>query len=138
MMKLDLNRIEAPFVMELVNEAGNKCIIDANPSLGGKGLGFRPMELLAGSLAACISIDVINVLKKQRTDPNHYKVRIEANRKAGTPSPFEQIHLIFEVDPIVNVEKLQRNIQLTSDKYCSVSASLKSEIQITFEIKIIS
>ena len=135
-MKLDLNRIEAPFVMELINETGNKCILDANPSLGGKGLGFRPMELLAGSLAACISIDVINVLKKQRTDPNHYSVRIEGHRKAGIPSPFEIIHMIFEVDSSVNRVKLERNIQLTIDKYCSVTASLKSEIKITFEISI--
>ena len=63
-MKLTLTRIEEPFVMELQNESGNTCMMDANPAIGGKNLGFRPMELLAGSLAGCASIDVINILKK--------------------------------------------------------------------------
>lgn len=136
-MKLKLDRIEEPFVMELSNSSGNSCIIDANPSIGGKDKGFRPMELLAGSLAACASIDVLNILRKQRQEINHYRVEIVANRKDGVPSPFEQIHLIFEFDNVIDPEKVKRNIDLTLEKYCSVSASLKSEINISYEIRLI-
>jgi putative redox protein len=136
-MKLKLDRIEAPFVMELTNESGNICVIDANPSIGGKEKGFRPMELLAGSLAACASIDVLNILKKQRVDLNHYRVSIDAKRAEGVPSPFEHIHLIFEFNAAVNLDQITRNIELTLEKYCSVSASLKDSIKVTYEIKII-
>jgi putative redox protein len=136
-MKLKLDRIEEPFVMELSNSSGNTCLIDANPSIGGKEKGFRPMELLAGSLAACASIDVLNILKKQRVELKHYRVEINANRKDAVPSPFEHIHLIFEFDNVVDPEKLKRNIELTIEKYCSVSASLKSEINISYEIRLI-
>ena len=136
-MKLKLERIEEPFVMELSNRSGNKCLLDANPSIGGKDKGFRPMELLAGSLAACASIDVLNILKKQRLAISHYRVEINANRKDSVPSPFEQIHLIFEFDDAVDPEKMKRNIELTLQKYCSVSASMSEEINITYEIKII-
>jgi uncharacterized OsmC-like protein len=87
-MKLKLERIEEPFVMELSNSSGNKCLLDANPSIGGKDKGFRPMEILAGSLAACASIDVLNILKKQRLEIRHYRVEINANRKDAIPSPF--------------------------------------------------
>jgi putative redox protein len=136
-MKLNLKRVEEPFVMELTNSSGNTCSIDANPSIGGKDKGFRPMELLAGSLAACASIDVLNILKKQRIDLKHYKVEINAHRKDAIPSPFELIHLIFELDEVVDEEKMKRNIELTLEKYCSVSASLKSEIKISYEIRLL-
>lgn len=136
-MKLSLTRIEEPFVMELENSTGNTCVLDANPSIGGMEKGFRPMELLAGSLAACASIDVLNILKKQRIDVKQYNVKIDATREAGIPSPFEKIHLTFEFAAVVELEKMCRNIELTLDKYCSVSASLKKEIQITYEIKVI-
>lgn len=137
-MNLKLSRIEEPFVMELTNQSGNSCYLDANPAIGGKEKGFRPMELLAGSLAACASIDVLNILKKQRIELKNYQVEIQASRKDATPSPFEQIHLIFEFEGNVDQEKLQRNIELTLEKYCSVSACLSAEIKITYEIKIIN
>lgn len=133
-MKLTLARIESPFVMELTNESGNSCVIDANPSIGGKGKGFRPMELLAGSLAGCASIDVLNILKKQRVELKSYSVKISAERTSGVPSPFERIHLYFEFGAQVDKDKLRRNIELTLEKYCSVSASLNEQIQISYEI----
>ena len=133
-MKLKLKRIEAPFVLELNNENGSTVIIDANPSIGGKGLGFRPMELLAGSLAGCASIDVISILKKQRIELASYTIDIVAKRSEGVPSPFENIQLNFEFDDSVDLEKAKKAIDLSLEKYCSVSASLKDEITITYSI----
>lgn len=135
-MKLKLNRIKSPFVMELTNESGDKCVMDANPSIGGTGAGFRPMELLAGSLAGCVSIDVLNILKKQRIELVNYSIEIEAKRKVGIPSPFENIHLNFEFNGDVLEEKIRKIIDLTLEKYCSVSASLDKAIQISYSIKI--
>ena len=133
-MKLKLKRIDAPFVLELNNENGSTVIIDANPSIGGKGLGFRPMELLAGSLASCASIDVISILKKQRIELASYTIDIVAKRYEGVPSPFENIQLNFEFDNSVDLEKAKKAIDLSLEKYCSVSASLKDEIIITYSI----
>jgi putative redox protein len=136
-MDLILERIEPLFGMELTNEAGQKCRMDASPAIGGKDSGFRPMELLAGSLAGCISVDVINILKKQRFDLKHYAIRIHAKRLEATPSPFESIHLIFEFDDQVDPVKVERAIDLAKNKYCSVSASLSDQIKITYEVKIV-
>ena len=59
-MKLELNRIEKPYVFELENENGAICKIDSSKDIGGKNMGLTPMELLAGALAAgaleCFSI----------------------------------------------------------------------------------
>lgn len=135
-MKLDLHRIEAPFVTELRNEQGNSCYMDANPAIGGSNKGFRPMELLAGSLAGCVSIDVLNIAKKQRIDLKHYQVRIEASRVEATPAPFEHIHMVFEFDNSIDPQKMNRNIEMILEKYCSVSACLKEEIRITYGLVI--
>lgn len=136
-MKLELNRIEEPFVLQLKNESGNTMCMDANPNIGGKEKGFRPMELLAGSVAGCATIDVLLILKKQKIEPVHYAVRIEASRQEVVPAIFEKIHLVFEFDDSVPKEKAERAIALTIEKYCSVSASLKEGILISFSVEIL-
>ena len=134
-MKIELNRIEEPYVFELKNETGAICTFDANAALGGKNKGLTPMQLLAGSLAGCMSIDVIMILQKQKINPKVYLVEIEAKRKEGTAAPFEAIHLIFTVDEDVSLDKLERAIILSKEKYCSVSLSLNPDIQISHEIR---
>lgn len=135
-MKIELNRIEEPYVFQMKNEMGAVCTFDASASLGGKNKGLTPMQLLAGSLAGCMSIDVILILQKQKINPKIYRVDIDATQKSGTPSPFEAINLIFSVDKLVPLDKMERAIQLSKEKYCSVSLSLNPEIKITHEVRI--
>jgi len=134
-MKLTLNRKNKPFHFEVENEVGAKLNIDAARAVGGQDAGLRPMELVASGLAGCVAIDVLLILQKQRLDTDNFRIEVEANRKVGTPSPFENIHLIFLVDKQIDKAKLKKNIQLVLDKYCSVRASLDSSITLTFEIK---
>ena len=138
-MELTLNKIEDPYTMELQDEKGKKCIMDASTSMGANDKGMSPMQLLAGALVACMSIDVLLILRKQKEEPSHYKVKIDAYKNPdAVPSPFEKIHLIFEINNAVPFKKINRAIQLSLDKYCSVKASLNDQIKITFEIKQIS
>ena len=137
-MRIELNRIEEPYVFQLKNETDAICTFDANAALGGKNKGLTPMQLLAGSLAGCMSIDIVLILQKQKINPKVYQIFIDAKRKEGTPAPFESIHLIFNVDESVPLDKLERAILLSKEKYCSVSLSLNPTIQITHEVNIIS
>jgi len=133
-MKLELNRIEKPYVFELENESGTICKIDSSKDIGGKNKGLTPMELLAGALAACISIDVLMILNKQHIEPKKYAVSVDATKKNSVPSPFEKIHLVFSIDTEIDFLKVERAIQLSIDKYCSVKASLNPEIKISYEV----
>ena len=133
-MKLELNRIEKPYVFELENESGTICKIDSSKDIGGKNKGLTPMELLAGALAACISIDVLMILNKQHIEPKKYAVSVDATKKNSVPSPFEKIHLVFSIDTEIDLLKVERAIQLSIDKYCSVKASLNPEIKISYEV----
>lgn len=133
-MKLQLTRVEKPFGFEIENSLGARVTADAAPEIGGKNQGIRPMELLASGLASCIAIDVLLILKKQRQEPEAFRISVDGKRQAGIPSPFESIHLVFELDTTVDRMKLSKTIQLVIDKYCSVRASLDASISITFEI----
>jgi putative redox protein len=134
-MKLHVKRIESPFVFEVSNEKGAKVIIDASPEIGGKNKGLTPMQHLAGSLAGCMSIDVISILKKQKIEPSYFAIEIQATKKEGQPSPFENIKLIFKVNKEVPHDKLEKAIILSKEKYCSVYFSLNKEIDITYIIE---
>lgn len=133
-MKLAFTRSKKTFHFDVENEVGAHLTIDAAANIGGTDKGLRPMELVAAGVAGCVAIDLILILEKQRIDPDRLNIQIEANRVDGTPSPFENIHMKFELDPDLDASRLTKNIQLVIDKYCSVSASLKESIDITFEI----
>ena len=136
-MKLELNRREKPYVFELENENGTICKIDSSKDIGGKERGLTPMELLVGALASCISIDILMILNKQNIEPDNYSVSVDAKKKNSVPSPFEKIHLVFTMNKEIDLNKVQRAIQLSIDKYCSVKESLNPEIIITSEINVI-
>jgi putative redox protein len=135
-MELNLKLKENPFLFSLTNEDGNEIFIDAAESIGGTKKGFRPMQLLAGSLASCISIDLISILRKKKIQVEDYEVKILGKRKAsGTSTPFEEINLVFYIKPTISKEVVEKAANLVVDKYCSVAASLNSKINIKIEIK---
>jgi putative redox protein len=134
-MKLELKLTESPFVLEVKNESGISIKMDATEKIGGKNKGMRPMEVLASSLAGCMSIDILLILKKQRQEVTFYEVNIETKRKDAVPSPFETIHLIFFFNQEVELEKALAAVKLSHEKYCSVSASLNSTIDIQTEVR---
>lgn len=131
---MKLERIENPFVFEFSNENGNKCLMDANPAIGGKNKGFRPMDLLAGSLVGCISIDVISILNKKRIEPELYQMNVIGNRDETVPSAFNSFEIELVIDKSIDKTLLEKTVGLVIKKYCSVAASLKEDIRIDFKI----
>jgi putative redox protein len=134
-MKLALKLAESPFVLEASNETGLSFKMDAAAKIGGKNQGFRPMEVLASSLAGCMSIDVLLILQKQRQQVSVFEVEIEAERKDAVPASFETIRLVFTFNPEVDLEKAAAAVHLSHEKYCSVSASLNPEITIQTTVR---
>lgn len=137
-MKLDLKLTESPFVLEVTNESGSILKMDASEQIGGKNKGLRPMEVLASSLAGCMSIDALLILQKQRQEVTSYEVNIEASRKDAVPASFETIRLVFSFNQEVDLEKALAAVKLSHEKYCSVSASLSPQINIQTEVRHLS
>ena len=133
-MALTLKRLNDQVAFEVTSDEGQKIQFDANPAAGGQGLGIRPMEALASSVASCASIDILLILKKKRITLSDYAVEIITERKDATPAPFTRIHLIFKIGANDPIEQVQKAVALGVEKYCSVSASLDPTIKITHEV----
>jgi putative redox protein len=114
-------------------KAGNGYAFDigASKSIGGDESGFRPMELVLAAVASCSGIDAINILKKSRVEFTGMDIAVEGARKDGIPSPFTDIKVIFRVHgPNVDRAKAEKAVNLSLEKYCSVSASLDPDIKV--------
>lgn len=138
MIKVELSRIDQDFHMEAVNEAGNKIQMDAGPADGGHELGFRPMQLLLAAFGGCSSIDLINILRKQREPLNDLKITVTGEREKGAiPSLYTEVHAHFRLYGNINPEKAERAVQLSVDKYCSVAKTLEKTAKVTYSFEII-
>jgi putative redox protein len=94
-----------------------------------------PMELVLMGLCACTATDVDIVLRKKREPFTSLEVRAEAERATEPPQVYTSIKLIFTVGGKVSKKAMERAVQLSEDKYCSVSAMLQKTAKITSEIR---
>lgn len=89
------------------------------------------MEALLGALATCTAFDVVDIMKKRRTPLAHYRIELEGERAEEHPKRYTRItvrHIAGGEG--VTRENLEKAARLSHDKYCSVAASLNSEIQV--------
>ena len=132
-MEINLVRKSGKFNFEAENEAGFTVELDAKPAIGGEGKGFRPMEMLLIGLGGCSGIDMVNILSKQKEELTDIKINIKATRKEEeVPAIFDVIDIQFNLFGEVSVQKVERALQMTFDKYCSVSNILGRSATINF------
>ena len=129
-MEAYLNQIE-DFKFEFCSATGHKAVLDGPQSLGGKNEGLRPMELILGGLAGCSAFDILSILKKSKQPVEDIQVEIKANRREEVPKIFTDIHLSYKVTGKISEKQLQRAINLSVEKYCSVSKMLEPKVKIT-------
>lgn len=136
-MEVKITRKNKAYHLVATNAQGNTASFDANESIGGENKGMRPMEMLLASLASCSSIDVIAILNKQKINPEKFEVEITGERVDAIPAVFKKIHVKFISSTDVEESKLKRAIELSMDKYCSVTKMLEGSVEITHSYKII-
>jgi len=132
-MKINLNRINDDYLFELTNEQGNKILLDnvtlENPK------GVSPMEAVLMGMAGCSGIDMLSILKKQRQNVVSFSAELEGIReKVDFAKPFRKIYIKFFLEGDVDYEKANKAAELSFEKYCSVSKSLDSKIDIFWEV----
>lgn len=116
---------------------GHSIVIGRSPDPQFSWAGVKPSDLLLMALAACSAYDVVEILKKQREPLEALKVICEGDQLSEPPYTFTRIHLRYEVRGAVDETKLQRAIELSESKYCSVAATLRQGINITSEYALI-
>jgi putative redox protein len=99
--------------------------------------GVSPMQALAFGLAGCMGMDLVHILQKARTPFSAVRAHLSGRRPTQPPSRFIAITLHFEIDGDATEAQVQRAIDLSRDKYCSVWNSMRQDIdfQVTFAIQ---
>lgn len=112
-------------------ETGFEVPLGAKPAVGGDDDGFRPMELMALSLAGCTAMDVISILQKKRQDVTNYRVEVDAQRAKDHPKVFTEAEISYHVTGHeINEEAVVRSIELSATRYCPAQGMLDDIIPI--------
>jgi putative redox protein len=114
---------------------GYRIMIDADPEFGGKKRGPKPKPLMLVALAGCTGMDVVSLLRKMRVDYNKLTILVEGNTADEHPRKFLDAKVIYELTGTnIDREKVEKAVNLSQEKYCGVSASLKDTMKLTYEI----
>lgn len=98
---------------------------------------LSPMQMLLLGLGGCSSIDVVDILRKQRQPFTGVEVQIEGERGAEPPRPWTRIHMHFIITGAgLDSDKVKRAIDLGIEKYCGAHASLKGAAAITHDFEL--
>lgn len=134
-MKVTLERINQDYLFKVTSSNGRSVLLDNKSKKEGKVAGISPMELLLMGLAGCSSIDVIAILNKQKLNPTSLKMEVDGERNENEiPSLFNKINLKVIVDGEISPKKIRRAVELTFDKYCSISKTLEHTAEINYLI----
>ncbi len=104
---------------------------------GNRENGFSPKAMLLAGLAACSGIDIVEILQKMRVDFSDFVIETEASQTDEHPRVFKEINVLYKIstDP-ANRDKVIKAINLSLDKYCGVSAMLKKNSPLHYQLVI--
>ena len=119
-----------------LSPSGHAVPIDIN---GERSAAPSPTELLMLAVGGCTAADVITILRKKREPVTGYRVEVRGERREEHPRSFRR----FEVHHIirgrgVSEQAVQKAVELSSDKYCGVAATVKptAEVAVTWEVQV--
>jgi putative redox protein len=99
--------------------------------------GCSPTETLLLSLAGCLSIDIVYILRRMRCEITKYEVEIEGARNLDPPQYYKSFDMmVYLSGEGITPKKVEKAISLSRDKYCSVSHSLRQDIPVNIRYEI--
>lgn len=106
-------------------DTGFEVPLGAHPDVGGANDGFRPLELMAVSLAGCTAMDVISIVRKKKQEVAAFEVKVHADQQGEHPHVFTSIVIEYHFSG-TNIEEaaVLRAIELSATKYCPAQAML--------------
>jgi len=117
------------------SESNHWVPLDSVKTFGGAEAATKPMEMVLIALGGCTAMDVLSILKKMREDVRAFSVDIDADRASEHPAVFTKIHVKYIVTgKNLNQDNVNKAVELSMNKYCSVTAMLKHTADITWDI----
>jgi putative redox protein len=114
---------------------GHEISLDVSKEAGGQDSGARPKTLLLTALGGCTAMDVVSILGKMRVEFDGLKVHLDADLTEEHPKVFKSIHVKYVFSgKDLPLDKLERAVSLSQEKYCGVGAMLVKACPIMHEI----
>jgi putative redox protein len=100
--------------------------------------GPGPMELLLMALGACTATDIVIILGKKRQKLQSLEVICSGERAVDPPQVWTKLEIVFRLRGKIEESGVQQAIQLSEEKYCSVSATLKKTAELSWRYEILA
>lgn len=139
-VNVELHSLNQDLTFAAKGKSGHWLMIDASKEVGGNAGGNAPLEMLLQALGGCTGMDVISILKKKRTPFSKLDIFVNAEKRDEHPKILTKINLRFVLHSAGGekaLRDLERAVELSYDKYCTVANMLKntSEISRVCEIR---
>jgi len=103
------------------------------------GIGLSPSETLLIALAACSSVDVVEILEKKRKKLTLLEVTTNGERDPDPPWAYRKIHVKYRLGGQGLTDKaVAQAIELSQEKYCSVTATVRGVAEISYDFEIVA
>lgn len=122
--------------MAFTSRVGNHNVVtDAPVESGGDDSGASPKKLMMVALAGCSGVDVVEILRKMRVKIDDLLITVEAELTDEVPALYSAMHIIYTFSgKDLDLQKLQRAVELSQEKYCGVSMMYRKMMKITWEV----
>ena len=125
------------FVAE--SSSGKVVFVDGGIDGNGNNTGIRPTDLLLMSLGSCAGMGIVSILKKKKQDVRGFNVIIRGENEHEWPKRVTNINIEFVIEGNnLSEDAVNRAIELSMGKYCTVKATLENPAQITATHKILA
>src|SRR5260370_34803772 len=95
------------------------------------------MEVLLMELGSCTATDIVIILGKKRQKLESLEVICSGERAAEPPQVWSKLEIVYRLRGKLEESGAKRAIQLSEEKYCSVSATLKKSAELTWRYEIL-
>jgi len=111
---------------------GPEVVVDSDGKAGPS-----PTQTLLLALAGCMGVDVVMILEKSRVPVESLSVEVEGDRREEAPRRFTSIRLVYRVKGPADEDqsKLERAVELSREKYCSVLHTLRPDLSVDVRIE---
>jgi putative redox protein len=96
-----------------------------------------PMELVLMALGACTATDIVIILGKKRQKVQSLEVICSGERAADPPTVWKRLEILYRLRGTMDEAAVKHAIQLSEEKYCSVSAMLQKTAKLTWRHEIL-
>lgn len=111
---------------ESESTSGQKAVLDSHKEMGGNDTAQTPMEALLSSLAGCMGINIVTILR--RYELKSFNMSLDGDREEEWQKAYTTIHMAFKLEGDIPERIVKRAVEMSHEKYCSVSNSLKADV----------